>query len=208
MKCTQYKAKQRPKMRQVYEELVQYESHSPTPYELQQQFDSGGKNPLVPLTVEGSLDPSRPQQLAAHQTHNPFLPLTVGSQFEASTAILPSEKPEHAVRPQVRGEQQQAADLPSWQDLIPATIMDDAPTSLIPTTVGRSGEEELIPACIHSAQLSEQYSDQFNTDSSGVTETNSSSTFHSDSTYQDSARETAERIESTALDIADLDIGF
>jgi len=209
MKCTQYKAKQRPKMTQVYEELVQYESHSPTPYELQQQFDSGGNNPLVPLTVVGNQDPSQP--VAGNHPQDPFLPLTVGSLSEASTAYLSSQSPlvpVNVVRPQVRGDLQQTANLPNLLDLIPATIMDDGPTSLIPTTVGTSAEEDLIPACIDSTQFSEQYSDQFHTDSSGVTETNSSSTFNSDSTYQDSARETAERIESAALDIADLDIGF
>merc|ERR1719369_2299047 len=45
-KCTQEKAKNRPKMKEVYEELLRCESHSPTPYELQQQFDSADKNPL------------------------------------------------------------------------------------------------------------------------------------------------------------------
>merc|ERR1712107_394274 len=45
MKCTQEKARNRPKMKEVYEELLRCEIHSPTPYELQQQFDSAEKNP-------------------------------------------------------------------------------------------------------------------------------------------------------------------
>merc|ERR1712172_80445 len=47
MKCTQEKARNRPKMKEVYEELLRCESHSPTPYELQQQYDSAEKNPLL-----------------------------------------------------------------------------------------------------------------------------------------------------------------
>ena len=53
MKCTQEKARDRPKMKevvghiicaqpfpcQVYEELLRCESHSPTPYELQIKFE-------------------------------------------------------------------------------------------------------------------------------------------------------------------------
>ena len=61
MKCTQEKARDRPKMKevvghiicvgpfpcQVYEELLRCESHSPTPYELQIKFDSTERNPFV-----------------------------------------------------------------------------------------------------------------------------------------------------------------
>ena len=193
MKCTQEKARDRPKMKevvghiihaqpfpcQVYEELLRCESHSPTPYELQIKFDSTEKNPFVA------------------QAHGPG---------EAQRRGRPLEQPQQQKQP---GQQQQekVQHLPS--EALP-TVLPSVSISTLPNATPQNEEEVLIPDfnLLEKSQGEEtktgenfNYSEDFTSDSM----TNSNSTYNSDSTYQDSTQQTADKIEQTIGDIKDLD---
>ena len=186
MKCTQEKARDRPKMKevvghiirarpfpsQVYEELLRCESHSPTPYELQIKFDSTEKNPFVA------------------QAHGPG---------EAQRKGRPLEQPQQ--------QQQHGQHLPS--EALP-TVLPSVSISTLPNATPQNEEEVLIPDfnLLEKSQGEEaktgenyNYSEDFTSDSM----TNSNSTYNSDSTYQDSTQQTADKIEQTIGDIKDLD---
>ena len=186
MKCTQEKARDRPKMKevvghiicarpfpsQVYEELLRCESHSPTPYELQIKFDSTEKNPFVA------------------QAHGPG---------EAQRKGRPLEQPQQ--------QQQHGQHLPS--ESLP-TVLPSVSISTLPNATPQNEEEVLIPDfnLLEKSQGEEaktgenfNYSEDFTSDSM----TNSNSTYNSDSTYQDSTQQTADKIEQTIGDIKDLD---
>ena len=193
MKCTQEKARDRPKMKevvghiicarpfpcQVYEELLRCESHSPTPYELQIKFDSTEKNPFVA------------------QAHGPG---------EAQRRGRPLEQPQQQKQPDQQ-QQQHGQHLPS--ESLP-TVLPSVSISTLPNATPQNEEEVLIPDfnLLEKSQGEEaktgenfNYSEDFTSDSM----TNSNSTYNSDSTYQDSTQQTADKIEQTIGDIKDLD---
>ena len=170
----------------MYEELLRCESHSPTPYELQQQYDSAEKNPFLgqrQIQVPGQLQrqekpleqPQRQQQ--GHLTS------------EALPTILPSVLPNVTPDNADEGFLPDLAILGSSQNISGPDI-----ESLLPTTLGADQGE------VTKSGENFNYSDDFTSDSM-----NSNSTYNSDSTYQDSTQQMTDKIEQTIADIEGMD---
>ena len=174
----------------MYEELLRCESHSPTPYELQQQYDSAEKNPF--LGQRQIQTPGQPQR-QEKPLEQPQTQQQGHLASEALPTILPSVLP--YVLPDVTPQNADEGFLPdlailrSSQDISAPDI-----DSLLPTTLGENQGE--------AAKSGENfnYSDDFTSDSM-----NSNSTYNSDSTYQDSTQQTTDKIEQTIADIEGLD---
>ena len=201
MKCTQEKARNRPKMKevvshlppwklmtpfphQVYEELLRCESHSPTPYELQQQYDSAEKNPF--LGQRQIQTPAQPQR-QEKPLEQPQRQQQDHLASEALPTILPSVLPNET--PQNADDLPDLAILGSSQNFSGPDI-----DSLLPTTLGANEGE------VGKSGENFNYSDDFTSDSM-----NSNSTYNSDSTYQDSTEQTTDKIEQTIADLEGLD---
>jgi len=187
MKCTQEKARNRPKMKEVYEELLRCESHSPTPYELQQQFDSAEKNPFLAQrpTIPGQvLRQEAPIEQPQRQNPVQHLP------SETLPTVLPSVLPDSTPQNEEDGFLPDLVVLRGGSDNLSCPDID----SLLPTTLGATGGE-LVKSGEHF-----NYSDDFTSDS-----INSNSTYASDSTYQDSTQQTTDKIEQTIADIEGFD---
>ena len=184
MKCTQEKARNRPKMKevslshfvifktsfpptdQVYEELLRCESHSPTPYELQQQFDSAEKNPFLAQrpTIPGQvLRQEAPIEQPQRQNPVQHLP------SETLPTVLPSVLPGSTPQNEEDGFLPDLVVLGGGSDNLSGPDID----SLLPTTLGATGGE-----LVKSGE-NFNYSDDFTSES-----INSNSTYASDSTYQ------------------------
>ena len=151
-------------MDQVYEELLRCESHSPTPYELQQQFDSAEKNPFL------AQRPTMPGQVLRQeapieqpQRQNPVQHLP----SETLPTVLPSVLPESTPQNEEDGFLPDLVVLGGGSDNLSCPDID----SLLPTTLGATGGELV--------KSGENYSDDFTSES-----INSNSTYASDSTYQ------------------------
>ena len=151
---------------QVYEELLRCESHSPTPYELQQQFDSAEKNPFLAQrpTIPGQvLRQEAPIEQPQRQNPVQHLP------SETLPTVLPSVLPGSTPQNEEDGFLPDLVVLGGGSDNLSGPDID----SLLPTTLGATGGE-----LVKSGE-NFNYSDDFTSDS-----INSNSTYTSDSTYQ------------------------
>merc|ERR1711963_565069 len=188
MKCTQEKARNRPKMKEVYEELLRCESHSPTPYELQQQYDSAEKNPFL-----GQRQVAGQVQRQENPLQQPKRPEQGDLASESLPTILPTVLP--SVLPNAISQNTDEGFLPDLA-LLGSSQNISVPDmeSLLPTTLEANQGE--------AAKSGENfnYSDDFTSDSM-----NSNSTYNSDSTYQDSTQQTTDKIEQTIADIEGFD---
>ena len=151
---------------QVYEELLRCESHSPTPYELQQQFDSAEKNPFLAQrpTIPGQvLRQEAPIEQPQRQNPVQHLP------SETLPTVLPSVLPDSTPQNEEDGFLPDLVVLGGGSDNLSGPDID----SLLPTTLGATGGE-----LVKSGE-NFNYSDDFTSES-----INSNSTYASDSTYQ------------------------
>merc|ERR1712192_1548 len=173
-------------MKEVYEELLRCESHSPTPYELQQQYDSAEKNPLLgQRQIQTPAQPQRQEKPLEQQQRQQQDHLA----SEALPTILPSVLPNETPQNADEGFLPDLAILGSSQNFSGPDI-----DSLLPTTLGANEGE------VEKSGENFNYSDDFTSDSM-----NSNSTYNYDSTYQDSAKQSTDRIEQTIEDLEGLD---